>query len=57
MVFRLIGFAANRKNRPSLPERPRTAKSVMEAELADIRQRLQELELELTAENPSSQAA
>ena len=56
MVFRLLGFAANRKSRPSQPERLRTPKSIIEAELAEIRRQLHELELELMSEN-SSQAA
>ncbi len=57
MVFRLLGFAANRKNRPAQPERLRTPKSIIEAELAEIRHKLRELELELTSENSTSQAA
>ncbi|HET9695476.1 MAG TPA: hypothetical protein VFP40_01335 [Terriglobales bacterium] len=57
MVFRLLGFAANRKNRPSQPERLRTPKSIIEAELAEIRHKLRELELELMSENSTSQAA
>ena len=58
MVFRLIGFSANRKNRPAQNDRTlRSPKRMMEAELAEIRERLQELELELMGDNLDSQAA
>ena len=58
MVFRLIGFSANRKHRPTRTEHMlRSPKHVIEAELEEIRQRLQELELELRDDNAPAQAA